>query len=75
MKKQLVVTIEEELIPQWKSEAKAQGISLSNLIEKRMSVASSKPKRFGEFFEDVEDLSPDKSVDEIKDEFLREKYG
>jgi len=75
MKKQLVVTIEESLIPQWKAEAKSQGISLSNLIEKRMGVSKRKPKRFSDFFKGKPDLQPDKSPQQIKEEYLLEKYG
>jgi hypothetical protein len=76
MKKQLVVTIEEELIPQWKAEARAQGISLSHLIEKRMGNGTAKKvKRFSEFFKDIPDLEPTKSADDLKDEYLMEKYS
>lgn len=75
MRKQLIVTIEEELIPQWKAEAKSQGVSLSLLIERRMTVGHKKPKRFADFFKGKPDLEPDKSADQIKGEYLQEKYG
>lgn len=75
MKKQLVVTIEEDLIPRWKAEAKSQGISLSNLIEKRMGQSKNPQKRFRELFEDTHDLAPELSVDEIKEQHLMNKYG
>ena len=75
MKKQLVVTIEEELIPAWKAEAKSLGTSLSNLIEMRMGNKPKALKRFSDFFDNTKDLMPEKSIEEIKDDYLMEKYG
>jgi len=62
MRKQLIVTIEEELIPQWKAEAKSQGVSLSLLIERRMTVGHKKPKRFERGYFELKGKSHDFSV-------------
>lgn len=36
MKRKLTITVDEELIPQAKRQARARGISLSELIERRL---------------------------------------
>ena len=74
MRKQLVITIEEELIPQWKAEAKSKGISLSLLIEQRMTVNHKRLKRFADFFKGKPDLEPFKSAEQIKNDYLQTKY-
>lgn len=74
MKKQLVLTIEEELIPVWKREAKSMGISLSNLIEKRMGSNLSDPKSFDSFFRETSDLIPEKSDESLLSERYSEKH-
>jgi len=45
MKAKLTVTIDEELIPKAKEQARAQGVSLSDLIERALRVLTLEKRR------------------------------